>query len=69
MGWFTRRGGIRWKISKESFFEGEGMRNITENFTYTFVFLLKRNDRHVKADYRIDLSISRYERVIDYVLS
>ena len=42
---------------------------ITENYTYTFFFLLKRNDRHVKADYRIDLSTRRYERVIDYVLS
>lgn len=66
MQWTSR------KIRRKDFrmaMKGEGMRNITENFTYTFVFLLKRNDRHVKADYRIDLSIRRYERVIDYVLS
>jgi hypothetical protein len=37
------------------------------NYTYTF-FLIKRNDRHAKADYRMYLSIIRYERVIDYVL-
>jgi hypothetical protein len=29
---------------------------------------MKRNDRHAKADYRMNLSIKRYERVIDYVL-
>jgi hypothetical protein len=29
---------------------------------------MKRNDRHAKADYRMYLSIKRYERVIDYVL-
>jgi len=40
---------------------------MTNNYTYTF-FLIKRNDRHAKADYRIYLSIKRYERVIDYVL-
>jgi len=43
------------------------MRKMTNNYTYTF-FLIKRNDRHAKADYRIYLSIKRYERVIDYVL-